>query len=203
MIYDGNIEYGRCCLLLRHTIFTFVLRLCTRNRKGYARMLMYKPAPTGRKTTVERAAGGRRKRKDRSMRPIDADVLKESFVAQIDYYKNIAGITCSVMASAYEAVLERIDNEPTMDAVPIPCKIGDTVYYCRFDKDGYGWITPCVVTGIHISLNRKTGKPENYLVARIPPCMLSVHIPMKDLGARLFLSREEAEREVRFGERTQ
>ena len=93
VIYDGNIEYGRCCLLLRHTIFTFVLRLCTRNRKGYARMLMYKPAPTGRKTTVERAAGGRRKRKDRSMRPIDADVLKESFVAQIDYYKNIVGIT--------------------------------------------------------------------------------------------------------------
>lgn len=137
------------------------------------------------------------------MRPIDAGALKEWFAAQIDHYKKYSGDNCNAMVSAYEAVLERIDNEPTMDAVPIPCKIGDTVYHCRFDKDGYGWITPCVVTGIHISLNRKTGEPENYLVARIPPCMLSVHIPMKELGARLFLSREEAEREVWRGESIQ
>lgn len=49
------------------------------------------------------------------MRPIDADVLKEWFVAQIDHYKKYNGDNCNVMVSAYEAVLQRIDNEPTIE----------------------------------------------------------------------------------------
>ncbi len=49
------------------------------------------------------------------MRPIDADVLKEWFVAQIDHYKKYSGDNCSVTVSAYEAVLQRIDNEPTIE----------------------------------------------------------------------------------------
>ena len=56
------------------------------------------------------------------MRPIDADALKEWFAAQIDHYKKYSGDNCNAMVSAYGAILERIDNEPTVDAVAVRCK---------------------------------------------------------------------------------
>ena len=90
----------------------------------------------------------------------------------------------------------------TLDAVPIPCKLGDTVYYCRFDKKGYGWITPCIVTGIHITCARnRSGQQEDYLVVKIPPCMLSAHLRIKELGTRLFLTKEEANEKIKATER--
>ena len=47
-------------------------------------------------------------------RLVDADVLKEWFIEQIDYYKRFDGPNCSMMVSAYEAVCRVINDAPTI-----------------------------------------------------------------------------------------
>lgn len=83
------------------------------------------------------------------------------------------------------------------NVIKLPCSIGDTVYYVRFDKHDDGWITECIVCGIHITARYGRKDADNYLVVRIPPCMLSSHIEMKSIGITLFLSREDAEKKIK------
>lgn len=81
------------------------------------------------------------------------------------------------------------------NVVILPCNIGDKIYYCRFDKDGAGWITPMIVCGIHITKFRTKEKDgEQYLVCELPWFSRSVHVPLKEFGKTLFLTEDEAKR---------
>lgn len=81
------------------------------------------------------------------------------------------------------------------NVITLPCNIGDKIYYCRFDKDGDGWITPMIVCGIHITKFRTREKDgEQYLVCELPWFSRSVHVPLKEFGKTLFLTEEEAKR---------
>jgi len=81
--------------------------------------------------------------------------------------------------------------------IDIPCNIGDTVYYVRFNKDGRGWVTPYIVVGIHITIKRRgratKSTREDYLVCAFSLCERSMHIPMREIGEKVFFTESEAE----------
>lgn len=127
-------------------------------------------------------------------RPKDGAVCARVPEGTSPYY--IAGEHTS---KVYERLAHYEDLEDQKRIVVLPCGIGERVYYCRFAKDGYGWVTECIVCGIHISddMRRKNNTNENYLVVRIPPVMLSAHISMKELGKTLFTNKRDAEKEIK------
>lgn len=89
----------------------------------------------------------------------------------------------------------QISERDAANVIILPCNIGDKIYYCRFDKDGAGWITPMIVCGIHVTKFRTKEKDgEQYLVCELPWFSRSVHVPLKELGKTLFLTEEEAKR---------
>lgn len=90
---------------------------------------------------------------------------------------------------------EQISERDAANVIILPCNIGDKIYYCRFDRDGDGWITPMIVCGIHVTKFRTKEKDgEQYLVCELPWFSRSVHVPLKELGKTLFLTEEEAKR---------
>lgn len=105
-------------------------------------------------------------------------------------------------ADALEAAEKRIaeleaqmSERDAANVIILPCNIGDKIYYCRFDKDGAGWITPMIVCGIHITKFRTKEKDgEQYLVCELPWFSRSVHVPLKEFGKTLFLTEDEAKR---------
>ena len=87
--------------------------------------------------------------------------------------------------------------------IELPCDIGDTAYYVRFDKDGRGWFTAYRVVGIHIA-ERKRGraireKREDYLVCATSPVERVTHFPLREIGTKLFFSEKEAEETAKRG----
>ncbi len=100
------------------------------------------------------------------------------------------------------AVLDSIDLAPTVNAVPIPCHIGDTVYVAVFTTDGTGsHICERICSGIHISekvTRWRHETPVRYLVLKTDDGY-SIRIRMDEIGKSLFFTREDAEAALRKG----
>lgn len=90
--------------------------------------------------------------------------------------------------------LSRLEN-----AVILPCKVGDTVYKCVFQKNGKGSFVEYKVVGFHLGEfpNSRGQKRNEYLVIyhEVTDCIS--HLNLKKLGKTVFLTREEAEQALK------
>ena len=106
------------------------------------------------------------------MRLIDADKLEISMIAE---FNDEYGDTVPV----YGVTAEDIDNAPTVDAIVLPIKIGQTVWCAsRY----YGKVYPLVIERIDIQDDGMIMIDDNFSVWNDT-----------DVGKRLFLTREAAE----------
>ena len=126
------------------------------------------------------------------MRLIDADALKaKSRRCFVDGFhgSGIYGETDVVMASD-------IENAPTVDAMPLPCKLGDPVYIIVNLKSGNpSHIVERKCTGIHIVekvMGHRAEKARRYLVTN-SDIGFAEHTPFAKIGELVFFTREEAE----------
>lgn len=89
-----------------------------------------------------------------------------------------------------------LDDAPTIDAVEVPCKIGQVVYMQYRDWDIEMNIQPFQITSIMISQNKKGIWTKKFRASWAPDGKtrdLSHNVPFDDIGKTVFFTREEAE----------
>lgn len=119
-------------------------------------------------------------------RLIDANALKESIESKVYW-------------SSYhpDDVMEYIDEAPTVDAIPIPCKLGQMIYEVVHVKNGMvSHINPMKCVGIHVGdfPDHRGHKRKSYLVVTHPTSDLLGRVPLDKIGKTVFLTKEAAER---------
>ncbi len=126
----------------------------------------------------------------------DVRLIDANEVYKKIWYANTDSILLRKYASEY------IENAPTINAVMIPCNIGDTVYVAVFATDGTGsHICKRICSGIHISekvTRWKRETPVRYLVLKTDDGRCT-RIRMDEIGKTLFFTRSEAEDALRKG----
>ncbi len=93
-------------------------------------------------------------------------------------------------------VMEALDDQPTVDAVPIPCKLGQMVYEVVYVKNGtVSHINPMKVVGIHVGdfPDLRGHKRKSYLVVTHPTSDLLGRVPIDKIGKTVFMTKESAE----------
>ncbi len=138
------------------------------------------------------------------MKPTGTPCKQSDEVRLIDanaaYKKIWYGNTDSILLRKYASGI--IENAPTVNAVMIPCNIGDTVYVAVFAVDGTGsHICERICSGIHISekvTRWKCETPVRYLILKTDDGR-SIRIRMDEIGKTLFFTRSEAEDALRNG----
>ena len=83
-----------------------------------------------------------------------------------------------------------------------PCKVGDTVYetmLCKFGKGGF--VRQHEVVGFHLGYfpTLRGTQRKQYLVCFSTELNRIYHVSLDNLGKTVFLTREEAERELKGG----
>lgn len=119
------------------------------------------------------------------MRLIDADVLKSEF----EWLKSVVNESSK---DEVQDAIQRIENAPTVDAVILPCKLGETVYvirecscYCADDNKKNKRKKCC--TKVYLGKRLRT-----YHCGYVTEAKFDLkHIA--DFGNMVFLTREEAE----------
>lgn len=139
-----------------------------------------------------------------NIRPIDAYALKEHLSNRYmhelfpDWYELPLEVRekIGILGKTFR---QAILNAPTVNAIPIPCNIGDIVYVVVFTADGSGsHICEYVCSGIHISekvTRWRHETPMRYLVLKTDGGY-SIRIRMDEIGKSLFFTREDAEAAV-------
>lgn len=95
-----------------------------------------------------------------------------------------------------ENVDDLVNALPTVNAIPIPCQLGDPIYivvYLSKDKKP-SHIVERTVTGIHITekvLGYRGEKASYYLVTNTD-IGHAQHIPFSEIGKTVFFKREDA-----------
>lgn len=118
------------------------------------------------------------------MRLIDADALKSEF----EWLKSVVNESSK---DEIQETIQRIENAPTLDAVILPCKLGDPVYIIRdCSCHIYGrWNNPKGKCIGKVYLGQK-------LRAYHCGCVAETQFEVKHIsafGKTVFLTREEAE----------
>lgn len=120
------------------------------------------------------------------MRPIDADTIN-IVGAEIDKNTDAASFV-----KGMKHVMKQIKQAPTIDnALLLPCKVGDTVYYIETIQKNIHGIFQCEVSEIRV-----TWAGVDIILSC---CEKNYHIPRwkyvmpNDFGKIVFLSREAAE----------
>lgn len=102
------------------------------------------------------------------------------------------GIPCDIKAVSVIA----IEDAPTVDAIPLPCKLGDPVYIIAYLRNGNpSHIIERRCTGIHITekvFGHRAEKSHHYLVVN-SDIGFAEHIPFAKFYETVFFSRKEAE----------
>lgn len=104
------------------------------------------------------------------MRLIDADALKEYATG---------GVTSVALLT-----LAEIDEAPTVNAIVIPCNIGDTVFRMLPYED---FVMKCTVCEYVFT-------DQTYMVVREEQFNSRRGFPVKEIGETVFFTRKEAER---------
>jgi hypothetical protein len=122
------------------------------------------------------------------MRLIDAELYDE-FLTQ--YAEDLFEIDAPMIAGAIERCQSKLKEQPTIDAVVLPCKLGDPVYIIRdCSCHVYGrWNNPKGRCIGKVYLGQK-------LRAYHCGCVTEAKFELKhiaDFGKLVFLTREEAE----------
>lgn len=120
-------------------------------------------------------------------RLIDANELKERL------YGFCGELPRSTLAFAHG----QINCSPTIDAVEVPCKIGQVVYMQYRDWDIEMNIQPFQITSIMISQNKKGIWTKKFRASWAPDGKtrdLSHNVPFDDIGKTVFFTKEEAEK---------
>lgn len=130
------------------------------------------------------------------MRLIDADALNEA-VEHIDWYsvnggKLTPGATSFTGLFKATDIFAAIENAPTVEAVILPCKLGDPVYVIRECS--------CHCADVHRKSKRRKCSEKVYLGQKLRAyhCgyVTEAHFELKHIpnfGKMVFLTREEAE----------
>ena len=122
------------------------------------------------------------------MRLIDADALEARM-----------GGLCDEFGTDHlfiDAIVYEIGNAPTVEAMPLPCKLGDPVYIIANLRNGNpSHIIERRCTGIHITekvFGHRAEKAHHYLVVN-SDIGFAEHIPFAKFYETVFFSRKEAE----------
>lgn len=141
------------------------------------------------------------------IRPIDAHALKEHLSRRHMHelfpdWRELPLDVREKIGILGRTFCQAILNAPTVNAIPIPCNIGDTVYSVVFTTDGTGsHICERICSGIHISdkvTRWRHESPVRYLVLKTDDGY-SIRIRMDEIGKSLFFTREDAEAALRKG----
>ena len=93
-------------------------------------------------------------------------------------------------------VLECLSNAPTVEAMPLPCRLGDPVYIIINLANGKpSHIVERKCTGIHITeavFGHRAERASRYLVTN-SDIGFAQHIPFTKIGKTVFFIRKEAE----------
>lgn len=127
-------------------------------------------------------------------RLIDANALRNKIAEENPYihigpfgYCACSPKTDGVLVFKREDVLRAIDSAPTVDAVVLPCKVGDTLYVITQMRDKR--ILPFI--NQYEATNIKVGK-RKCVVYHEQDGFMKV-FKQDDFGKTVFLTREEAE----------
>lgn len=120
------------------------------------------------------------------MRIIDADAFVEDIKTEIMnlYLDGMKG-TPRPRSELYD-IIDRIGEQPTVDAVVLPCKVGDELFFVLNGK-----IYPAVVRLLLWDYRKDKGVHSEILANPNP--YFSVGASFDDFGKTVFLTRDEAE----------
>ena len=101
---------------------------------------------------------------------------------------------CGASEETIEAIVYRINLHPAVDAVVLPCKVGDTVYYLfqYSDKRLLPFVRTAKVRKIYCA-NRKMQFLFDCVLKEVKEEGVIKTFYEKDFGKTVFLTREEAE----------
>lgn len=144
------------------------------------------------------------------MRLIDADALTEelsTLTMVITGLRAGKGVLREFMTEYRESILRIVDEAPTVDAVILPCKLGETVYAIAYNHDAcddcdyyfpYEWgecdHTPSYSIFPRIDYEKSKVCPNHFLCVEEREMSLSYwESNMDNFGKTVFLTCEEAE----------
>ena len=93
-------------------------------------------------------------------------------------------------------VKSMIDGLPAVDAVPIPCKLGQTIYEVVLLRGGsVSHINPMTLVGVHVGNfpDHRGHKRKSYLVVVHPTSDILGRVPMDKIGKTVFTTLKDAE----------
>lgn len=94
-----------------------------------------------------------------------------------------------------EAFRQMVEEAPAVNAVRIPCQLGQTIYEVHLLKNGeHSHTNELVVVGIHIGdfPKLRAQRRKNYLCVVFPSSSILGRVPMDKLGKTVFTTQEEA-----------
>ena len=94
-----------------------------------------------------------------------------------------------------EAFRQMVEEAPAVNAVRIPCQLGQKIYEVVLLRDGrYSHTSPLTVVGIHVGLwpKYRGHKRKDYLCVTYPTSELLGRISLDRIGKTVFLTKEEA-----------
>lgn len=112
---------------------------------------------------------------------LDVDAEREGFMEAV--YNILSGDPDNVRANM---IIDCYDNLPTVDAVVLPCKVGDTLFFVR-----NGEIYSGAVRFLWWEHHKDRGVRSEIRIN--PDPYFSVGASLDDFGKTVFLTREEAE----------
>lgn len=129
-------------------------------------------------------------------RLIDANArIEEIRKAYCHNCENYNGVKCR--ACWVDDAIGLIDDATTVDAVPVPCKLGQMIYEVVRVKNGMvSHINHMKVVGIHVGdfPDLRGHKRKSYLVVTHPTSYLLGRVPLDKIGKTVFITKEAAER---------
>lgn len=124
------------------------------------------------------------------MRLIDADYLVNKFIRNCPIEEG------GIPLKDFDTHQKILKLYPTVNAMVLPCKLGDSVYIIVNLKGGIpSHIVERKCTGIHITekvFGHRSEKASRYLVTN-SDIGFAQHIPFTQFGKTVFFSRKEAE----------
>ena len=125
------------------------------------------------------------------------DCIFKDEVKMYEKLKSIDGII------TFDRPLELAVSDKAGQIIILPCEVGDTGYRVIRSKDGGGHNARAVVSGIHMAdtvRGYRYQKGTEYVVLRVDGYYCD-HVDVKKFGKTVFLDREEAELELKGGEK--
>lgn len=105
-------------------------------------------------------------------------------------------------AGLYRGVLA-LYSVPAVDAVEIPCKIGDVVWTWLYDWRHEAGISPYQITNLIITQNKKGIWTKKYRAMQLIDGKIidmATHFGFDEIGKEVFFSKKEAEKMLLRGE---